>query len=368
MEFDGGQPEAGGGDVGGRALPGQMHADSRAEADLGLSPPRNLLSLFSGAGGLDVGFAQAGFRTLLAMDNMSAAVETFNHNHGRGVAVAADIAALGAAGIVEAVEKRNFLPLGVIGGPPCQGFSRANVGLDEDANEFRNRLLLGYADIVAALASRYDVQFFLFENVPGLLRERHEQRLAAMRDILAPMFSITELEVDAFNFGVPQHRKRLMWVGLRRPATTPLVMPTSTDTGPRTVREAIEGLPEPAYWSRGATTSAATHPNHWTMRPRSKRFSTGECNKWRSFRRLEWDQPSPTVAYGNREIHVHPDGRRRLSVFEAMRLQSFPDHYVLKGNFSEQVTQVSNAVPPRLAAAFARQIASSLEFAGVDHG
>src|SRR5262249_39448439 len=78
------------------------------------------------------------------------------------------------------------------------------------------------------------------------------------------------------------------------------------------------------------------------------------------FKRLVWDKPSLTVAYGNREIHLHPTGRRRISVLEAMLLQGFPKSYELRGTLSEQVTQVSDAVPPPLAAAVARSIRKTI--------
>ena len=93
------------------------------------------------------------------------------------------------------------------------------------------------------------------------------------------------------------------------------------------------------------------------MNPRSPKFTNGiETTTGRSFRRLRWEQPSWTVAYGHREIHVHPSGTRRISIFEAMLLQGFPTNYTLIGNLSEQVMQISNAVPPPLA----RAIAASL--------
>jgi DNA (cytosine-5)-methyltransferase 1 len=77
---------------------------------------------------------------------------------------------------------------------------------------------------------------------------------------------------------------------------------------------------------------------------KSRKFSSGRLSTGRSFKLLAWDEVSPTIAYGNREIHVHPNGGRRLSVFEAMLLQGFPSDYILTGTLSSQVTQISNAV------------------------
>src|SRR6185295_6986267 len=104
------------------------------------------------------------------------------------------------------------------------------------------------------------------------------------------------------------------------------------------------------------------HPNHWTMQPKSERFLNPGAARTdaRSFKRLDWEQASPTVAFGHREIHVHPSGRRRLSIHEAMRLQGFPFEFVLEGNLSEQVEQVSNAVPPPLARSVARAVKRAL--------
>jgi endonuclease III len=128
-----------------------------------------------------------------------------------------------------------------------------------------------------------------------------------------------------------------------------------------TVRDAIGALPVPAFFQRNLNPAEIPHhQNHWTMNPKSPKFSNGFEKSGRSFRKLSWDQPSPTVAYGHREMHVHPSGTRRVSIFEAMLLQGFPSTYQLLGNFSEQVEQVSNAVPPPLASALARSIQTSL--------
>ena len=100
------------------------------------------------------------------------------------------------------------------------------------------------------------------------------------------------------------------------------------------------------------------------MRPRSPRFFNGSLKaghvSGRSFKTLRWDAPSITVAYGHREVHVHPGGKRRLSVFEGMRLQGFPESYELEGSLSSQIDQVSEAVPPPLAKAVAKWIKGRL--------
>ena len=130
-----------------------------------------------------------------------------------------------------------------------------------------------------------------------------------------------------------------------------------------TVRSAIEHLPEPAYFARGMSKSEIPlHPNHWTMRPRSIRFQSPELMRsdTRSFRRLLWDCASPTLAFGNREISVHPSGHRRISILEAMLLQGFPATHVLQGTLSEQVTQISNAVAPPVARADGLAIRAAL--------
>ncbi len=133
----------------------------------------------------------------------------------------------------------------------------------------------------------------------------------------------------------------------------------------KTVRQAISNLPEPVYFSKQLKPGDIPfHPNHWCMQPKSYKFTNdtlipGEV--WgRSFRVLEWDKPSYTVAYGHREVHVHPDCKRRLSVFEAMLLQGFSRDYSLIGTLSDQIRLVSEAVAPPVAKALATAIASQL--------
>lgn len=318
-----------------------------------------ILSLFCGAGGLDWGFRNERFRTLLALDNSLAAVESYNLNTKGKVARFADLSATTPRQIDELMDRVTpaIAPVGVIGGPPCQGFSRGNASADP--NDPRNLLPFKYADLLHYFNRKYQLRFFLFENVLGLNNPRHRVRfLAILERFRRAGFRIFTQTLNASAFGVAQNRPRLFIVGLNEELfpDVEFVFPRGR-TLRRCVRDAIYGLPEPAFFARGMTAKDIPfHPNHWTMKPRSPKLAAQSATDGRSFRRLLWDEESPTVAYGNREIHVHPDGGRRLSVHEAMLLQGFPPQYRLAGNLSQQITQVSNAVPPPVARSLARRI------------
>lgn len=326
-----------------------------------------VVSLFSGAGGLDLGFQQAGFEIEFAIDSSAAAVHTHQRNFPLTKSVAADLAELGPDGveelIIEVVEPGTRLA--VIGGPPCQGFSRANNG--STTSDPRNALPALYLAIVERLKSRFDVEFVLFENVQGIKDSKHADTFAGILTRLEDLELHPRVEDhSALDFGVAQTRNRVIISGFSSKAAAELFVPKKIPRRNLTVRSAIGGLPGPAFFSRDlARSDIPHHENHWTMQPRSVRFQNPQLlsTTGRTFRRLEWDRPSPTVAYGHREIHVHPSGDRRLSIFEAMLLQGFPAHFVLEGTLSDQVEQVSNAVPPPLAEALARAAAEAIESA-----
>lgn len=315
-----------------------------------------IISLFCGAGGLDLGFRQQGFKTVLAIDSDETAVSSFNLNAKAQVAVRADLSKMSANEVFKLLEERapRVHPIGVLGGPPCQGFSSANVHANPD--DPRNVLPFRYAELLAELNHRYGLHFFLFENVPGLKLSRHLDRFEKIRRAFENAhFRLSENVLDAVNFGVPQSRPRVFLIGLNKSLYPGMDFPfPSGEMSRMSVRAAIGDLPKPAFFARGMDASEIPHhPNHWTMVPKSSRFETKDFNPGRSFKRLVWREPSPTVAYGNREIHIHPDGKRRLSVYEAMLLQGFPKDYRLLGHLSAQVTQVCNAVPPPVAKALA---------------
>jgi len=320
------------------------------------------VSLFSGAGGLDLGFADAGYEVVFAVDSDQWAVETHKQAFPGTCTIQADLVKLGVEGLIERIRPllNHGEKIGVIGGPPCQGFSRSNV--NATPNDPRNKLPMLYLQIVEALQAEYTVEFVIFENVLGIRDSKHEHTFGGILRRLEKLGLHHNVnEFDAHDFGVAQHRRRVIISAFHSDEARQAFLPTRQIVGKDTVGEVIGSLPEPSYFARGLA-SNGYHPNHWTMQPRSPRFANPDeyRSDGRSFRRLKLDEPSPTVAYGHREIHVHPNGRRRLSVYEAMLLQGFPDDYVLCGPFSAQVQQVSNAVPPPLAFALAHAVDCAL--------
>lgn len=318
-----------------------------------------IVSLFSGAGGLDLGYTSAGFKLAFAVDHCQWAIRTHQRNFPGTSSLVADLVELQPKGILDHLSGilRPGEPIGVIGGPPCQGFSRANT-TSAMVYDPRNDLPLLYLDAVKALQARYNVQFVLFENVLGIRDMKHADNFALILDRFKEIGLHAHVEAhSALDYGVAQTRNRVIISAFRNKRCSTSFVPRKAPRDDLTVRSVIGGLPEPTFYHRSLTPDdIAWHPNHWTMRPLSWRFSVPEYIEVgsRSFRRLDWNRPSPTVAYGHREIHIHPSGRRRLSIFEAMLLQGFPETFVLEGPFSAQVEQVSNAVPPPLATALAK--------------
>lgn len=330
-----------------------------------------IVSLFCGCGGLDRGFVQAGFKVILALDIDPVAVETYNFNHGDGIAQVADLAKTNGEGIIELLRGKHLkdLPLGIIGGPPCQPFSHSNVHAKSECEDNRRSLPERYAGILKTLNNYYNLDFFVFENVRGINFKRHSREFAQFRVLFEDAgFRLFEGRLDAMDFGVPQKRSRVFVIGFNaeKYKERNFKFPDAEGTPVRTVADAICGLPEPSFFERGLKAEDIPyHPNHWAMRPRSEKFLNGSLRegqkRGRSFRVLSWNQPSWTVAYGNREVHIHPSGKRRLSVYEAMLLQGFPGDYQLLGTLSDQIRQISDAVPPPLAKALARSIRLFLE-------
>ncbi|MXN66707.1 DNA (cytosine-5-)-methyltransferase [Stappia sp. GBMRC 2046] len=325
-----------------------------------------ILSLFSGCGGLDLGFEMAGYKTALAFDIRPHSISSWNRNRPQNpCGHVADITQLSLEALDRAFGSK-FAPFGVIGGPPCQSFTKANH-FRSDADP-RSKLVNSFFTLALQLHNtRRPLDFIVMENVRELARAQEGLLLKSeIKRLEEANFSVNTFELNAKDFGVPQNRHRLFLVALNSQliGSKRFRLPTSTITH-KTVRDALFDLPEPVYFSKSSTTeNKPYHPNHWCMTPKSRRFfdgslKAGACSS-RSFKTLAWDQPSKAVSYGHREVHVHPSGKRRLSVFEAMRLQGFPDKFVLNGTLSAQVDQVSEAVPPPLAEAVARAVKDAI--------
>ena len=328
-----------------------------------------LLSLYSGCGGLDLGFEQAGFDIGLAYDIRADSIASWNRNRAENpCGHVTDLREI-RLGDMDRDHGGKFAPSGVIGGPPCQSFSRANSSASPD--DPRSELMRRFFTIALEFhRRRQPLDFILMENVPDLANSRNIRLLEReIKRLEENGFDVRKFHVDAVYHSVPQNRMRLFVLALRKntSAMKSWSRPVGNDER-KTVGDTIRGLPSPTYFTRGiAQEEIPLHPNHWCMMPKSRRFFDGSLvegyTSTRSFKTLAWNEPSITVSYGHREVHVHPDGKRRLSVFEAMRIQGFPDDYVLEGTLSTQIDQISEAVPPPLAEAVAMSIRTTLEIA-----
>lgn len=273
---------------------------------------------------------------------------------------------------------------GVIGGPPCQDFSQA--GSDLGAKGSRGKLTQTFANLVCDLRP----SFFLMENVPGLVRKKHlkfyEQIVKQLED--GKLGYLTSKKIlNALEYGVPQHRERLFLIGFRKdifadehallallgqnkdwfPWPRPYYKGAKDLDWPTTTPFGCEALSVPSGIHLELTVGrlvgddAEQLPNgQEAFAPYSKKFTEikeGDVSG-KSFKRLHRYRYSPTVWYGNNEVHLHPWKPRRLTVREALRIQSVPDEYVLpdESSLSHKFRVISNGVPSLLA----RQIAVSL--------
>lgn len=353
---------------------------------MGLLLPYPFLSLFSGAGFLDLGFWLAGFRPLVAVEKDPAMARLYResfleaHVGGEVLLLAEDIRRLSSAEILEAMESLrpgvSFEGFGVVGGPPCQDFSLG--GKHRGVQGERGELVWDFLRKVEALAPT----FFLFENVKGLVAVRRHRLEAfdALVEAFAERGYRTEYRLlNALEYGLPQDRERVFVVGFRedvwrRAGLEGFPWPSPTHPGAKALPWPKVGPAEPslpAGLPKELTVGEAFRgvdglPNHEDqLRPRSPRIGgTPEGDtRGKSFKRLHRHRYAPTVAYGHNEVHIHPTEPRRISVREAMRLQGVPDWYAFPPRvpLSKKYTAVSNGVPVPLAQRLAEAILEVLE-------
>lgn len=298
-----------------------------------------VVSLFSGAGGLDLGFTMAGHEIVWANDIYEDAVETYRRNLGDHI-VCKDIALVDEADIPDCDI--------IIGGFPCQGFSVANVKRHVD--DERNVL---YKQLIRIIEAKKP-KFFLAENVKGLTNLAK----GAVFQMILSDFRVLGYQVDfhilnAADFGVPQTRQRVIIVGVRNDVdfTYEFPHPTHSKTGadglPKwvSVSKALAGIPDP------------DQPNDLPNHEYSKYKLN--FNGYLGHRQLDPEKPAPTVtARGDNKggvvILPHPNAERRMSCRELAKIQSFPLDYEFYGNRSSVYRQIGNAVPPLLGYAVAK--------------
>ena len=326
-----------------------------------------VISLYSGAGGLDLGFVDAGFEVLWANDADPFAVRTYNANVGEHAV----------CGDVLSVLMPNVSPDVVIGGPPCQGFSVIGRMRSDDP---RSQHVFHFLDVVEQLRPRA----FVMENVKALgANPRWEPLRRELRDRAEAMGYATELMVlNASHYGVPQARERMFLVGVAGGCPLEVPLPT-TAKRPPAVRDALRSLPRFGEPGNDTVTGARVVPSREpVMRPTAHR---GSLLFNGSGRPVDLDRPAKTlpasmggnatpivdqeeldhgtepwvVSYhrhlveGGAPFDQAPDRLRRLTVEECAVLQSFPVGFRFQGPRVAQYRQVGNAVPPRVAYAVA---------------
>lgn len=300
----------------------------------------NVVSLFSGAGGLDYGFIMAGHKILWANDLYEDAVETYRKNIGNHI-ICKDISLI----------DTNDIPNCdiVIGGFPCQGFSVANT--KRHIKDSRNTL---YKQLIRVIQAKKPT-FFLAENVKGILSlGKGEVIKAIISDFQSIGYKVKYKLLNAADYGVPQTRMRVIIVGVREDIDFDYQYPEPTNSQYGSlitaqwvsVGEIMAEIPDPDLPN--------DLPNH-----QYSKYKLG-FNGYLGHRPLDPSKPAPTVTgrgdnKGGVVILPHPNGLRRMSGRELAAVQSFPLNYEFCGPLSSVYRQIGNAVPPLLAYAVAKE-------------
>ncbi len=325
------------------------------------------ISLFTGAGGLDIGFKEAGFKGLLASDIMPQAQQSFTLNYPDEPYLIEDIRKLSIEKIKSYIGEQKVSV--IIGGPPCQGFS--NMGNKNSADP-RNLLFESYVKIVDAIQP----DCFLFENVKGLRTMFEGRYFKKVIDAFLEIgYNLHYSLIDTSNYGVPQRRERIIIFGskIKRQFLFPAYSDSSYGVikAYKNVGEAINDLMD-----KGAefpNQIALSHSEKVIRRyqliqeggklpkPEELPEDIRRKNFGNTYTRLDRKTFSSTIVPGNNAFPVHPVLDRSLTPREAARIQTFPDSYVFMGNRRSQCIQVGNAVPPLMAAKLADAVRKFLE-------
>jgi DNA (cytosine-5)-methyltransferase 1 len=345
------------------------------------------IEVFSGCGGLSAGLVDAGFTVLSAVEINEIAAETYAANHPNVNLIIDDIRNVTAAALL----RQHGLRMGELdllaGCSPCQGFSRLRKG-ESGSNDPRNKLILEYVRLVRGLRPKT----IFMENVPGLITTEYGEIIfkEVFEELKRLGYEVDYKIINTADYGVPQFRKRFVLLGSRY-KRHPIKLPAETHASPDvndaenklpwvTVQDAFAGIPH--IENGGSDPIIPLHTcsrvgNLNLRRIRAVPINGGSRSSFppdlilkchqdypNGFRdvygRMRWDQPSPTITGGCTNItrgrFVHPEEDRGISLFEASKLQTFPDNYIFRGNFGEKSLQIGNAVPVRLAQVIGEQL------------
>lgn len=368
----------------------------------------NTLDLFSGCGGLTLGFKMAGFKSVFASDIDENCKLTFNQNFPDVPFVCQDITQLTKEDIDAVIGGAKIDA--IIGGPPCQGFSLANKKRDSNNTDPRNKLFFYYIKVL----KWYMPKAFVFENVKGILSMNNGKAIKEIVECFSEAgYNVSYQVLKATDFGVPQIRERVIMIGIRKDLDKEPKFPKPNCFSPISVDDAISDLPqinagegvENAPYTSEPTTeyqrlmrkNSKTVQNHIAMRHTPRlvaRFAAikqgqslidvwdthgavkrGNPTEKSSIKfsqnnqRVYGNKPAPTIAAAFQSNFIHPQLNRNFTAREGARLQSFPDDFVFCGFRTKmswekglsQYQQIGNAVPPLLAYAIAEVLKETLE-------
>lgn len=374
-------------------------------SNLGDSPNKKLkiFSFFSGSGFLDLGFEKAGYEIVLVNEFQPAFMSAYKYSREKmGMSLPhygyfnIDVNDFLNArrseleGYIKDAKSDGSL-VGFIGGPPCPDFSVAGKQAGRDGEN--GKLSLSYVNLITTMKP----DFFLFENVKGLWRtKRHREFYEELKLKLQQSgYSMRDRLTNALEFGAPQDRDRILLFGLNNSVIErvyhgrknlddfpwdkyrkfsldeikSLPWPTTTPFSENSKMECPSGIPEELtveYWFR--KNDVYNHPNaNDYFQPKAGRakmevIAEGDDSK-KSYKRLHRWRYSPTVAYGNNEVHLHPYKIRRLSASEALALQTLPKEFQLPPNMTltDKFKTIGNGVPFLLSNGIAKTIFDFLE-------
>lgn len=344
-----------------------------------------VVDLFSGCGGFSYGFEMAGFDVRLGVDNEKIALDTFKLNHKNSDVLLADLHE--DSSISQITNKVKKIDI-IIAGPPCQGFSLTGSRKKEDK---RNKLFYS----VFKLAKVSKPQAIVIENVPGLATLYDgKAKDEIIKQFKALGYSSNFKVLYAPEFGVPQIRKRIFFVGLKSDKTFEFPNPVLKESEFNTCSIALSDLPDTTEFENECTFNYPTPPKNDFQRmmrkgsegiknhigtkhtqmvidvisqvPEGGNYKdlppgVGESRKFNeAWTRYHSQKPSKTIDTGHRN-HFHYKYNRIPTVRENARLQSFPDKFVFLGTKTQQYRQVGNAVPPLLGYHIAKQLLKFLE-------